>query len=92
MHANETENGQDTVTFDVPLLIRIFELVREDIKTDMDLHNLVERILSMKNLGVLTMQHYQDISSAHSGQDTGQMPEKPKDDMEMESLRKLAGL
>ena len=35
----------DTVTMDVPLLIRVFELVREDVKTDMDLHNLVERLI-----------------------------------------------
>lgn len=89
MAPTETQNGQDHVSFDVPLLIRIFELVREDIKTDMDLHNLVERILSMKNLGVLTMDNYPAISKAYSGQDSGQMP---TDKHELESIRKLAGL
>jgi hypothetical protein len=89
--AQETKDGQDTVTFDVPLLIRVFELVREDVKTDMDLHNLVERLLALKNLGVLTMDNYQDIASAHSGKDTGQMS-NDQQTPELESLRKLAGL
>jgi len=85
------KDAQDHVSFDIPLLIRIFELVREDIKTDMDLHNLVERILSLKNLGVLTMDNYQDIASAYSGKDSGQMP-SDKHEPELESLKKLAGL
>jgi hypothetical protein len=80
---------QDHVSMDVPLLIRLFELVREDVKTDEDLHNLVERILSLKNQGVLTMDHYETIASAHSGSDSGQMP---KQDAELESIRKLAGI
>jgi len=87
----EMQDRQDFVSFDVPLLIRLFELVREDVQTDKDLHNLVERILSMKNLGVLTMDHYEKIASAHSGQDSGQMP-KSVDDAALESIRKLAGI
>jgi hypothetical protein len=86
-----SKDPQDHVSFDIPLLIRIFELVREDIKTDMELHKLVERILSMKNLGVLTMDNYQDIASAYPGQDSGQMT-KTQQEPELESLKKLAGL
>ncbi len=85
----------DTVTMDVPLLIRVFELVREDVKTDMDLHNLVERLLSLKDNGTLTMTDYETISAAQSSQDTGQMPKKPEptdESMDMSMLRALAGI
>lgn len=83
---------KDTVTFDVPLLIRVFELVREDIKTDMDLHNLVERLLSLKDEGTLTMAHYEKIAAAHSGTDSGQMPVDTKTDESVDMFRLLAGI
>lgn len=87
----EMQDRQDVVSFDVPLLIRVFELVREDVKTDEDLHNLVERILSMKNLGVLSMDQYEKIASAHQGHDSGQAV-SPQQNVELESIRKLAGI
>lgn len=85
----------DTVTLDVPLLIRVFELVREDVKTDMDLHNVVERMLSLKDKGVLTMDDYEAISAAQSSQDSGQMPKKPTptdENIDMGMLKMLAGI
>ena len=85
----------DTVTMDVPLLIRVFELVREDVKTDMDLHNLVERLIALKEKGVLTMDDYETISAAQSSQDTGQMPKKPEptdEGLDMSMLKMLAGI
>jgi hypothetical protein len=53
---------KDTVTFDIPLLIRALELAREDIKTDMDLHRVVERLINIRNKGVLTMDDYNYIA------------------------------
>lgn len=85
----------DTVTMDVPLLIRVFELVREDVKTDMDLHNLVERLLSLKDKGTLTMVDYETISAAQSSQDSGQMPKdstKTDESLDMSMLKALAGI
>lgn len=85
----------DTITMDVPLLIRVFELVREDVKTDMDLHNLVERLLSLKDKGVLTMDDYETISAAQSSRDSGQMPKKPEptdEGLDMGMLKMLAGI
>jgi hypothetical protein len=84
-------DDKDTVTFDVPLLIRVFELVREDVKTDMDLHNLVEKLLALKNEGTLTMTHYEKIASAHSGTDSGQMT-KQDENIDVSMIRMLAGL
>lgn len=86
---------KDTITMDVPLLIRVFELVREDVKTDMDLHNLVERLLSLKDEGTLTMAHYEKISAGQSAPDSGQMPKKPEptdENMDMGMLKMLAGI
>lgn len=51
----------DKITFDVPLLIRLFEYMREDVKDDVDLHDVVERIVSMKDQGTLTMDDYKSI-------------------------------
>ena len=66
---------------DIPLLIRLFELVREDVKTDQDLHDLVERVLKVKNLGILTMDQYDKIASDYAGKNA-----------ELESIKKLAGI
>lgn len=46
----------------VPLLIRVFELIREDVKTDADLHRVVENILEIGNHKTLTMSDYDDIA------------------------------
>jgi hypothetical protein len=53
---------KDTITLDIPLLIRVLELAREDIKSDMDLHRVVERLIDIRNKGVLTMQDYDFIA------------------------------
>jgi len=56
------ENPQDVVKMDIPLLIRLFEYSREDAKTDMDLHNVTERLIKLSAEGnVLTMAHYDQI-------------------------------
>lgn len=58
-------DGKDKVTLDVPLLIRILELSREDIKSDAELHKMVERIIDLKNKETLTMDDYDFISKIH---------------------------
>ena len=59
----EEVDRKDTVTVDIPLLIRLLELAREDIKTDMDLHRVVERIINIRNKGVLTMDDYDTVAN-----------------------------
>jgi hypothetical protein len=56
-----TNNPKDTITMDIPLLIRFAELMREDIKTDVALHEVVENLLDIKDKGVLTMSDYDSI-------------------------------
>jgi predicted ABC-type ATPase len=54
---------QDSVEMDVPLMIRIMELAREDIKSDKELHDVAERLIKIRNKGVLTMDDYDFIRS-----------------------------
>lgn len=76
----ESENSVDTITMDVPLLTRVLELAREDLKSDVDLHFILTNILKIKNKGVLTMQDYEAIATRSENND------------ELESIRKLAGI
>jgi len=55
-------DGKDTVTVDIPLMIRLLELSKEDIKSDAELHMVVERLLDLKNKPVLTMDDYSYIA------------------------------
>lgn len=80
----EAEDAIDTVTMDIPLLTRLLELSREDIKDDAGLHHVLERILALKNEGTLTMQHYDTIA--------GTPTKKDADSAELESIKKLAGI
>lgn len=61
----EKVDKKDTVTLDIPLLIRVLELAREDIKSDMDLHRVVEKLINIRNKGMLTMKDYNYISKIH---------------------------
>jgi hypothetical protein len=57
-HLGEAVDKKDTVTFDIPLLIRVLEFAREDLKSDILLHKMVERLISMRGKGTLTMDQY----------------------------------
>ena len=55
-------NPKDTIKLDVPLFIRLLEYAREDAKTDMDLHNVAERAISLSAEGeCLGMESYDSI-------------------------------
>ena len=58
----EATDEKDMVCFDIPLLIRVLEFTREDMKTDVELHNMVERLISMRETYPLTMTHYDSIT------------------------------
>jgi len=59
---SEAVDKRDTVTFDIPFLIRVLEYSREDAKTDMDLHNVVTKLIHIRNKGVLTMKDYNFVT------------------------------
>jgi hypothetical protein len=89
------KDPQDHVSIDVPLMIRLFELMREGVRSDVELHEIVERILSMKDTGVLTMTNYEDIAGSNK---EGQKPEPtlPQKHVpaheEIDFLKALAGI
>ena len=83
----EGDDPKDHVSFDIPLFIRLLELAREDLKSDVELHNVVERTLALKNQGVLTMADYETIAGKVPAS-----PEEPKQTNELDEIRKLAGL
>lgn len=59
---DEAANPTDKVIMDVPLMLRMFEYAREDAQTDMDLHDVTERLIKLSGKGrVLTMQDYDTI-------------------------------
>ena len=62
---NEDEvNPVDSIELDVPLLIRMLEYAREDAQTDMDLHNVAEKMISLSQTGErLSMNDYDQIVS-----------------------------
>lgn len=55
-------DAKDTVTVDIPLMVRLLELSKEDIHSDAELHMVVERLLDLKNKPVLTMDDYEYIA------------------------------
>jgi len=89
------KDPQDHIQLDVPLLIRLFELMREGVKSDVELHQVVERILSMKDMGVLTMDNYEDIAGSNKEGQTDE-PKLPQKHMpaqeELDFLKTLAGI
>ena len=59
----EETNPTDKITMDVPLFIRMLEYAREDAKTDMDLHDVTEKALTLSTSGnTLTMADYESIA------------------------------
>lgn len=57
-----TTNPADAVKVDIPLLIRLLEFAREDAKTDMDLHDLAEKLIACGARGrTLTMKDYERL-------------------------------
>ena len=46
----------------MPLLIRLLEYAREDAKTDLDLHDVAEKLINLSQTGhILTMNDYTKI-------------------------------
>ncbi len=57
------EDSVDTVTMDIPLLLRMMEYAREDAQEDMDLHDVAERMIELSKDGPLSMDDYDSIVS-----------------------------
>ena len=84
-HFKEEADKKDTIILDIPLLIRVLELAREDIKTDMDLHRVVERLIDIRTKGMLTMDDYNFIAGLKEEFQIDEMKKTP-DNMDADSI------
>lgn len=90
---SEGENPKDVVSMDVPLFIRLLEYAREDAKTDMDLHNVTEKVIAMSGSGeTLTMDNYNDIVASADKLDAPQEQPKEESALDLSMIKSLAGL
>lgn len=55
----EANKGEDIIKVTVPMFIKLMEWSREDAKSDLDVHNITERIVS-KN-GILCSSEFDDL-------------------------------
>lgn len=56
------ENPPDVIRMDVPLFIRMLEFGREDAASDLDLHDVAEKAISLSAKGrTLTMEDYDSL-------------------------------
>jgi len=63
-YKNEEADPVDTVTLDIPLLLRIMEYSKEDAQDDMALHDVTQRLIELsKKVDVINMDHYDAIVS-----------------------------
>ena len=61
----QTENEEDIIKVNVPLMIRLLEWAREDAAGDVDLHVAVEKLVDLCDDGdVLDMKVYEEIVPA----------------------------
>ena len=58
---NEMAEGGE-ISMNMPLLIRVLELAKEDVKEDKEIHFIAERLQSIADKGTLTMEDYDYIS------------------------------
>ncbi len=88
----EGENPKDVISMDVPLFIRLLEYAREDAKTDMDLHNVTERVIAMSARGeTLSMDQYDGIVAATAEEPKQEIPKK-ESALDLGMIKTLAGL
>jgi hypothetical protein len=62
---NGEEFDQPFVAFSIPLFVRIMELAREDIKSDLNLHKVIEQIVKMGVNDYLSIDAYAEIETAN---------------------------
>lgn len=73
----------DIIKVDVPLFLRLLELAREDVKNDMDLHDVTEVVTKLSRNKVLTMKDYDAIVEF--------MKRQGQED-ELDTIRRLGGI
>lgn len=74
----EKQEPFDVISMEISLLTKILESSRTEIKNDIELHEILSRMVNLKYKGLLTMKDYGQIIK--------------KSDDELESIKRLAGI
>lgn len=94
----------DVIRMNVPLFLRLIELVREEVKDDVPLHTLTEIAVRLSNDHVMSMDDYENILAYMSrgeqnfGDDGYEDEEEPKQiahddaDEELDRIKQLGGM
>jgi hypothetical protein len=86
--AEEEENPVDTITVDVPLMLRIMEFAREDAADDMALHDVCEQLVKLSaEKGTLSMQDYNAVISSAPAKEQGMAEDSKSPESEIERLK-----
>ena len=57
-----TEDSEDVIKFNIPLMLKLLEWAREESSKDMELHIVVEKMIELSEDGdTLTMEEYPEI-------------------------------
>jgi hypothetical protein len=90
----------DVIRMNVPLFLRLIELVREEVKDDVPLHTLTEIAVRLSNDHVMSMADYENILAYMSkdGHDFGddsyeeEEPKKIAHEDELDTIKRLGGM
>jgi hypothetical protein len=89
LYLESRSNPTDTIKMDIPLFIRMLEYAREDAKTDMDLHNVTEKAISLSSSGkTLTMAEYEHMVDSKLSEKKLTTAEKQKKEEIVKSMKK----
>ena len=79
----------DVIKLDVPVFLRLLELAKEEVKNDMDLHDIAEIAAKMSQDRVITMDDYDSIVGFMTAQGNDEI-ENSED--ELDTIKRLGGI
>jgi len=82
----------DIIKMNVPLFLRLLELVREEVKDDVPLHTLTEIAVRLSNDHVMSMDDYENILAymSRDGENFGSDDDEAEE--ELENIKRLGGI
>jgi len=82
----------DIIKMNVPLFLRLLELVREEVKDDVPLHTLTEIAVRLSNDHVMSMDDYENILAYMSRDGENFGSDNDEADEELENIKRLGGI
>jgi len=82
----------DIIKMNVPLFLRLLELVREEVKDDVPLHTLTEIAVRLSNDHVMSMDDYENILAYMSRDGNDFSSDNDEADQELETIKRLGGM